>query len=282
MAVASGPRSVASGVALNLGLISTSVTLFSALDKTASGNVLVCDNGHPAARIRAPHVCDTCKGEVPVAQLKKARLVEGGLVVLDAEDLVRLNAGAEAHKKKATVTAHPAGQVGVLTTAGEKMYFLTPMTGHEMTYATLLAMVAHHDDLAFMTLWTPRSAASQFQLRAYNGVLVLQERTRAGDVRAVPQLTLDTNDELIAVAEQILPALVTDYDPVTYADTSSAVLAEIIKGKEVVPTSETEVVPAVPVSDLLAKLRAQLAAAPAATPAAAKKTATAKRRTKAS
>lgn len=41
------PRSVASGIALNFGLISTAVSLTSALEtKVASGNVLVCDAGH--------------------------------------------------------------------------------------------------------------------------------------------------------------------------------------------------------------------------------------------
>lgn len=265
-------RSIASGVALQFGLISASVSMTSALDKAAatSGNVQVCDAGHDARRISQPKVCPEC-GEVPFQQLKKARPVEGGLVVLEEEDLVELSKDAERFKKAASVSAHPAEQVEVLTTAGEKMYFLTPDKGHEAGYAALLGLVDAHPDLAFMTQWTPRSASAQFRLRSYKGALVFQERTRAGTVRDAPDVTLGDNSALIAMAEQFLamPGLIVDYDPETYADKTEERLAAILATKEVVAVAGEQVSTVTPeaVDDLMAKLQAHLAAAAPETPA---------------
>lgn len=276
-------RSIASGVALNFGLISTAVSMFSAVDKsTGSGNVLVCDgNGnHDATRIRQPHTCASC-GEVPSQQLKKARPVEGGLVILTEEDLSVLNETAVQFKKKASVTAHPAAQVEVLTGVGEKMYYLTPEKGHEATYTTLMALVHAHPELAFMTQWTPRSAVSQFQLRAFNGVLIFQERLRAGQVRETPEVPLDHNEELIGLAEAVLAmsTSVSDYDPQTYADKSAETLAVLLAGREVIATDDAEVAaPAVPVDDLMERLRAAVAKdnAPSKAPVKPKTTRTAR------
>jgi non-homologous end joining protein Ku len=259
-------RNVASGVALQFGLISAAVSMTSALDKVASsGNVMVCDNGHPAQQIRSPKWCDACDGEVPFQQLKKARPVEGGLAVLEASDLAEVNADAQAFKKSVQVSAHPAEQVEVRTSVGEKMYFLTPDKGHEAGYAAVLGLVSNHPELAFMTQWTPRTAAAQFQVRAYDGVLVLQERTRAGTVRSAPDVTLGDNEALVAMAEQFLamPGLVTDYDPETYADKSQERLAAILATKEVVPTADATTVTPVVVDDLMAKLAAHLSQAAA-------------------
>jgi non-homologous end joining protein Ku len=259
------PRNVASGVALSFGLIATSVDLTSALDRiSGTGNVLVCDAGHDPRRITMAKSCPEC-GEVPAQQLKHARPVEGGLVLLTDEDLAEASADAAGFKKVASVTAHPAPQVEVLTSVGEKMYFLVPQRGHEAPFAALLALVDAHPELAFMTQWTPRSAASQFRLRSFGGTLVFQERTRTGQVREAPVLNLGDNAPLVALAEQFLamPGMVSDYDPATYADTFRAKLDAIVASKDVIPTSEgaaTAAVPVAGVTDLMAKLAQHVAA----------------------
>jgi len=256
---------VASGVALSFGLITASVSIQAALEaKAKTGNVMVCDTGHPPHQIRAPRVCDECNGEVPYQQLKKARPVDGGLVVLEREEIEQASVDATKFKKKAGVTAHPVEQVQVHTATGEKMYYLTPDKGHEDGYTTLLALVLNHPELAFVTQWTPRTALGQFQLIVHDGVLAFQERTEsAGSVRPAPVLDLTVNDALVGLAEQVLamPASVSDYDPATYRDGYEDRLAAIIAGKEVVAATTTSATPIAPASDLMEKLRAQVAAA---------------------
>lgn len=256
-------RFVAKGVALSLGLLTASVKLSSAVASKpqSESNVTVCDTGHPARRIRAPRVCDECGGEVPFQQLKRARPVEGGLVVLEEEDLAELKEDVERFKARAAITAHPAEQVALLTGVGDKMYFLHPERGHEAAYATFVALMEASPELAFVTQWTPRSAVSHFQVHARDGALLFQERTRAGTLREAPELELERDEELIELAEQMLKRAVSDYDPATYADGAEEKLAKIIASKEVVPAADTETPVAIaPVVDLKAALRAELKA----------------------
>lgn len=255
------PRYVAKGVALSLGLLTASVKLSAAVASKprSEANVMVCDTGHAARQIRAPRVCDECGGEVPFQQLKKARPVEGGLVVLDDEDLAELKKDAERFKARASITAHPAEQVALLTGVGDKMYFLHPERGHEAAYATFLALVEAHPELAFVTQWTPRSAVAHFQVFARDGVLMFQERTRAGTLREAPELDLEVDTELVSLAEQMLERAVSDYDPATYADSAAEKIAAIVATKEVVPVAAEETpAAAATVVDLKAALREQL------------------------
>ena len=256
-------RSVASGVALNFGLISSSVSMFSAVESRpkSAANVIVCDVGHEATQVRQPRMCPHC-GEVPYQQLKKARPVDGGLVVLTEEDeKVATEISAE-FKKRANVLAHPAEQVEVMTGVGEKTYYLVPEKGHETTYATLLALVRAHPETAFMARWTPRSAMGQFRLRAVGKVLVFQERTSGSTLREAPEVELSESPEMVSLAEHILamPNSITEYDPSTYTDDVTARMAERLKGREIVARPEGAALPTSDVEDLLAKLRAVVAA----------------------
>jgi non-homologous end joining protein Ku len=298
----SNMNAIAKGVSLNLGgLLISSVTVNSALEpKVASGNVRVCDAGHPPTQVRAPNVCSECArihdsfGEVPFQQLKIARPIDGGLVVLEKDELAEAKVDAEAFKKDAQVTAHPAEQVTMLTSTGDKMYFLSPdvdaktkrpSTANANAYSALQSLVANHPELAFMTRWTPRTAMAQFQLVAYEGVLVLQERVEGSNIRVAPVLDLESSEAINGVAEQILlmpglPSSVTDYDPVKYRDTSEERIAELIASKDVVPTGSLASVTSIKAGsdDLLTRLTAQLAAATAGQPKVAAKRAPAKKK----
>lgn len=262
---------IASGVALSFGLIATSVKVEAAAltAKKTAGNVTVCDTGHPPAKIRQPRVCDACatihdsSGEIPFQQTKKARPVEGGFVVLKAEEIAEASEDVTRFKKKAAVTAHPAEQVALLTSSGDKLYYLTPEAGHEDAYATLLALVVQHPELAFIAQWTPRTALGQFQLSVHDGVLVFQERVEGSGLRPAPSLDLTFNAPLIEMAEAVLklPASVSDYDPATYRSTYEERIAAIVEGKEVVTVEKAESTTAGASGDqLMAQLEALLAA----------------------
>lgn len=264
---------VASNVALSFGLITASVSVQAALDpKTKTGNVMVCDAGHEPLQIRQPRVCDQC-GEVPFQQLKKARPVDGGLVLLEKEDLAEAASDATAFKKRAGVTAHPAEQVQIQTSTGEKLYYLVPDKGHEQAYSTLRALVRNHPELAFVTQWTPRSALGQFQLIVHDDVLAFQERTEAGaNLRPAPVVSAEENEALVGLAEQVLslPGSVSEYDPATYRDHFEERIAALISTKDVVAAGKTETSSVAAPADLMAKLAAQVEAAKAAKKPAAK------------
>ena len=100
---------VAKGVALSFGLVTASVSVHNAIEKVKSSNVLVCANGHDPIQIRMPRVCETWR-EVAYADIRKAAPVEGGLVLLDAEDVTNARSDAEVFKQRATITPHQGRQ----------------------------------------------------------------------------------------------------------------------------------------------------------------------------
>lgn len=261
---------VAKGVALRLGVITTSVSMHSAVEskKKASGNVMVCDTGHTAERISQQYFCPGCNDTVPYQQLKKAAQVDGGLAVLEAEDLAEAAVDVDKHKKEASVTAHPAEQVELLTSSGEKAYHLIPDPGHETAYATLLSLVARHPEMAFMTLWAARSALAQYRLVAHEGVLLLQERVAGSGMRPTPPLLLNFDSGLDELAEALLTQVSAEYDPKAYEDTHAVRLAKIVATKEVVPVASAKAAPSAVAPqgavDLMAALQAAVAPKPAA------------------
>lgn len=252
---------VAKGVALTLGVISASVSMQSgSIAKAKTGNVMVCDTGHEATQINQQIYCPGCEAVIAYQQQKKARPVDGGLVVLEAEDLAAVAVDATKHKKTASMTAHPVGEVELSTSTGDKFYFMLPDAGHETSYAALLALVTSHPELAFMALWTPRSALGQYRVVAHQGVLCLQERVAGSGLRPAPDLEVTFDKTLSTLAEQMLVHVTAPYDPASYADSHEERLAEILATKEVVPVAAKTSSAAIPAQvDLVDQLQAFLA-----------------------
>lgn len=226
---------VASGVALSFGLLSCTVAMASAVEK-APGNSQVCTGvgkEHAITKVYQQNRCPEC-GDIAHTDIKKAREVGDGYVLITEEDFATI-AGDEAdqkrRKKTAALSAHPAGPVDLATTGGEKLYFLLPAPGSEPAYSTLFALVEKHPELVFLAQWTPRSKSATFALKAFQGVLCFQERVRAENIRQVPDVATDAAPEaLLEMAEKVLamPGLITDYDPASYADDYEKRLGEII------------------------------------------------------
>lgn len=261
----------AKGVALSFGLLACTVSVHNALDKAKSGNKLICtgtnDKAHTASQVTQANKCATC-GEIGYTQIKKGRPVEGGFVVITAEESTQAASDAMLGKRVSALTAHPAEPLEASTVPGEKLYYLTPDPGSDVPYAALVALVTRHPELAFVSLWTPSSRASQFRLVVREGVLAMQERVRQENVRSVPTVTAEAPEAMIAMAEQVLalPGFVIDYDASTYADTYEANIAAIVAAKEVTPgesSTPTASVTALPTaaSNAMAALQAMLDAA---------------------
>ena len=258
---------LAKGVSLSFELITASVAVHSALeDKPKNKSVCVGTNGaaHAPIKINQVRHCADC-GEVPYAEVKKAREVAGGFVLLEAEEIKEAKADAEKYKKLASLTKHDANEVESGTVPGEKLYYLTPEPGAEQTYAVLRHVVDSNPHLAFLTRWTPRSAAATFALRVRGDVLVLQERVPAAATRPSPGVTADAPEALLAVADQFVGLTEpVPFDPALYADSFEENIQRVIATKTAIALGEapapTPTKVETPSNDLMANLAAFVAA----------------------
>lgn len=254
-------RKIAKGVALSLGLLNASVSMSRATDtREVESNVLVCQNEHPAKRIRQPRTCDEC-GEVALGSLAKARKVEGGLVVIPPELLETVTAGPE-QTKRAEVAVHPREQVEVGTGIGDKVYYLHADPGHEVAYATIAALVESHPDKAFVARWAPRSQVSLFILRAADGVLLMQERTLTTTMREAPASPAEADAKLVKMADTLVKRLVSRFNPDDYEDNSREAFDKAIAKLPVIPTEGSGIQPQA-VDEVAAALKEALAKTPA-------------------
>lgn len=257
---------VAKNVALSFGLLTTNVSVHSAIEPAVT-NKSVCVGTlgveHPPTPIRQERVCSTC-GPVPYTSVRKAREVPGGYVLLEDEDLTAARASAVEYKKRAALTPHPASEVELATATGDKLYHLVPEAGFELAYAVLHDLLNNHPELAFCCQWTPRTSAGLFTVRAHRGLLVMQERIRPAAMRPAPSILIAAVPEaMTGMAETVLamPGMVTAFDPGTYADTYTDTLAGIVAGRDVTPglDNPTPTGPITAAPDALSALAAMLA-----------------------
>ena len=257
--------SLAKGVSLSLGLISATVRVESALDKPDSLRTLcVGTNGpmgtHSPLAIRNVTTCDVCGPITDKTTLLKGKPVGDGFAIVDADAIETLKHDHDdAYKKSISLTVHPVDEVASSTAQGEKMYYLVP-DGAEDRYALFASMVEAHPELAFVGLYTVRSRASMFTLRSHDGILVLEERTRAENMKAAPEVTGTCNQALLGMAEQLLPAMVTPYDAAAYSDTYQAALDSLLAAAQVTEAGQAVLPIAAPKKDADADLLAALAA----------------------
>lgn len=285
------------GVAFSVGLVTANCSINGAVEAKTS-NVTVCcgpdpANPHDPIRIQQVRKCSTCQakdeaagvtsgaGEVAYTQLKKAREVGDGLVLLEADELVEAKGDADAYKTRAALTPHPAAEVYSRTTSGEKAYYVTPDPGNEVPYALLVAMVSNHPELAFVCQWTARSNATQFRVTVRDGCLMMTELVREQSLKPVPQVTAEAPEAMLAMAEQVLslPDVVQGYDPDTYADHYEERIQALLASKQVHAVAGTTATPSAPSlpAGQQAAMDALAAMLAAATPAPAKKAPTKKK-----
>jgi non-homologous end joining protein Ku len=271
------PNAVSSGVALSFGLITSSVSVFSAVEARKS-NVTVCTGlvaEHAPIKLKQSMNCECC-GVVPYDRQRKAREVPEGLVLLTADDLREVTADAAEFKKKIAVRPHPAENVLDGTSWGDKAYYLVPAAGQGETYAALMHLVENHPELAFTCVWTPRTSQGTYRLTVREGALFMRELVKGDRLRECP--TFDhtvLNPAYASMAEQVLglDGVVTPFDLDEYADRGAEKLAAILATRAAVPVQDASGGTATPtgVPDLLAGLQQMLDAAPKAAPAKARK-----------
>jgi DNA end-binding protein Ku len=151
----------------------------------------------------------------------------------------------------------------------EKSYYVAPRrtAGAEKPYALLLRAMdrAGKVGVARFVLRTKEYLAA---IRPMSGILVLETMFFADEVRDFheadfPPGEVPVSERELAMAEQLIGMLATDWDPKRYEDTYRTRVLDLIKAKagadEVIQAEETEPAPRVP--DLMAALRASVEAA---------------------
>lgn len=256
--------SVAKNVTLSLGLISATVRLESAMTTSESFKTTCAgQEGHPAhplAAIKMPKQCTVGCGELPFnAKLGKAREVGGQLVPVTDEEIKAAKAASDdLYKGKIELVPHNAEDVLTTTGQGEKLYQLIPEGGQ---YALLCRLVTAHPELAFTAMYTVKTRAAMYVLRAVKGVLLAEERVvqgGTGRMKPLPQLATDVNEQLVAMAEAFLTDLVAPFNAANYEDGYLKAIAEIVNGREGVPVEKLATVTPIRQSDddLMAALAA--------------------------
>lgn len=253
---------VAKNVTLSLGLISAAVRVESAVSTTESFKTTCAgQEGKPAhalTAIKQPKKCEHC-GELPFnAKLGSAREVSGGLVPVTAAEIAAAKAANDdLHKGKFNLVPHKADEVFALTGQGEKLYQLIP-DGESSRYALLCQLIASHPDLAFVAMFTVKTRAAMYVLRARDGVILAEERVAQDRLKPLPRLDTTVNDKLLAMASALLPDLVAPFNATAYEDGYLKAIDAIVSGREVVEVAKVATVTPIRQSDedLLAALAA--------------------------
>ena len=265
--------SLASGVSLTLGLISTTVRVESAKEAETSLNQICMGqpghDEHAPVKLTQPATCALCGKIEDATAIKKGKPSGDGFLVVDATEINEIKkTNAEPFKKRITLGAHPREQFELETQRGEKLYYLVP-DGQADIYALILQLVKDTPDAAICGLWTPRSVAGLFQLRAYerdgHEALVLEERIASAKLKPVPATAGNVDPALLTLAKQFVSQVIEPLDMTNYDDGYQAKVDALFSSKQVIAahgggagsgSAKASTSP----DDLAAKLRESLAA----------------------
>lgn len=255
---------------LQLGLITAPVSVYSAVEKPVSNRTL-CTDGHTPTGVKQTVACPTC-GKTD-GFVKGREVAKDTFVLIDQADLDAAAAEGEPFKAVINLTPHPAEQMTDMLPAGDKVYYLGPQPGGNDTFALLHDRIAAHPELVFTTVYAVAGSPAMYQIRCFGDTLVLVELAWPAALKEQPTWTGTPNPALVAMADQFLTTLITDFDASTYVDKGRARLDEIVAaGTAVTSTATPGASTAAPsaADALLAALSAAVQGA-GATPAPAKR-----------
>jgi DNA end-binding protein Ku len=256
------PRSIWSG-SLSFGLVNIPVKLYSAISpKDIHFHLLHAADG---VRIQQKRVCPADGKEVPYENLVKGyEIAPGQYVVVRPEEL-------EALDPKATHTIDIADFVSLPEIDPihfEHSYYIVPNAGAEKAYMLLLRAMneANRVAIARMVLRTKEYLVAIRPVGRVLSVVTLlypDEVVPAETLPNLPRENVDVNPRELAMAQQLIASLSTDFKPDRYHDEyRDRVLALIerkAQGQEVV-TQPDQQPPTAKVINLMEALEASLAA----------------------
>jgi DNA end-binding protein Ku len=254
------PHKVWSGT-LTFGLISMPVALFTAATEERISFNQLHNKCH--GRIKQQIFCEGCNGVVPKTDLLRGYQTEKEkyVVISDAE----LEAAEPTCARTVELSEFvPARSVDALFY--ESAYYLSPQDGGQKPYALVReAMLRKH--VVGIARIVRSGKEHMCVLRPYAHGLILQTLYWNDEVRpmAFPVLP-EISEAETAIAEQLIEALIGEWDPSQYSDSYRSSVLKLIQakseGQEVAaPIQKSE--PKAEVIDIAAALKASLAAAKA-------------------
>ncbi len=255
------PRSIWSG-AISFGLVNVPVKLYSAVSrKTVRFHQLHEADG---VRIQQKRVCPQHDEEVPYDQIVKGyEIGPDRYVVVTSEELESLDP-----KKTRTIDIEDFVELDQIDPIFyDHPYYLAPDKGAAKAYGLLLAAMRETGRVAIARV-VIRSKEHLTAIRPTGEVLTMATMLFADEVvptdrlDELPDEPAEVNEREVAMAQQLIESLSTDFDPSKYRDQYRERVMDMIErkaeGEEVAiqPAEEPERVP-----DLMAALEASLAAA---------------------
>jgi DNA end-binding protein Ku len=258
------PRAIWSG-SVSFGLVNVPVKLLTATSPKDVRFNQLHDADH--GRINQKRVCSVDGEEVDYAHIVKGYDLGGGrYVVIEPEELRSIDPEASR-----TIDIEEFVDLEDIDPIFfEHSYYLVPDERAAKPYALLVEAMANTSKVAVgrFVLRTKQYLAT---MRAKDGVLVLSTMLYADEVVDMATLDVPSADSTkptereLAMAEQLVASLSTEFDPAKYKDTYREKVIELVNRKaegEIIAAPE-EPVAAAPVVDLMAALEASLAAAKA-------------------
>lgn len=216
--------------------------------------------GHPAHEAsprRAPYHCDVCGPIIDNDVLVRGVKTGKTYTLVDVTAAQELRAEYADKYDSLSLVPHPAADFLAQTGEGRALHYLTPAdAGQADHYALLAQLIQSHPELAFVGLYTPRSATSLFHLTVRDGVILMAERTRTDSLKPMPSVGGEVNEKLYGMLDSMLDQFTEPYDAERYEDTYATTLADLIDNGEVlaIDTTTKKPVKAMTDDELMAKL----------------------------
>ncbi len=256
------PRSIWSG-AISFGLVNVPVKLYSAVSrKTVRFHQLNKDTG---VRIQQKRVDPSTGDEVPYDNIVKGyELTKDRYVVVTPEELEALDP-----VKTRTVDIEDFVDLEDIDPVFyDQAYYLVPDKGAAKAYGLLLNAMKESGKVAIARV-VLRTKEQLVAIRPAGDVLMMEtmifadEVVDAGDIEELPEATdLKASDRELAMAQQLIASLSTDFEPDRYKDEYRDKVLDLVErkaqGEEIAVQPEAEKPSKVP--DLMAALEASLAA----------------------
>ena len=259
MPAANRPRAVWTG-AISFGLVNAPVRMYTAIsEKDLRFNQLHATDG---GRIGYVKVCKVDNEPVPADEIVKGyEISKGEYVQLTDEDIEA--ARTESHR---SITIHdfvPAAQIDPIYF--ERTYYLGPEEGPGEAIYSLLVQAMETSGLSAIATYVQSDRENLACLRVRDGVITLERMFFDDEVRAIDGIAPSTGEvdkRQLKMAEDLIAAYTSDFEPGRYRDTYRDRLLEIVEqkrqGKTLTPPAPVAG-PAPP--DLMAALTASLDAA---------------------
>lgn len=250
--------------AISFGLINVPIKLYSAVSrKTVRFNQL---NGETGARIQQKRVDPTTGEEVGYDQIVKGyELTKDRYVVITQEELDSLDP-----VKTRTIDIEDFVDLADIDPVYyDHPYYLVPDKGAAKAYGLLLNAMRESNKVAIARI-VLRTKEQLVAIRPAPGDVLMMETmvfsdevVPPSDIEDLPEAdALQASDRELAMAQQLIDSLSTDFDASKYADTYRERVLDLVErkaqGEEIAVAPEAEKPAKVP--DLMAALEASLAA----------------------